>query len=53
MIRPSPSPAHLPTFKGTYRAKATASTKVFGVLVWVEHTDLELSDLASGEAPGF
>lgn len=49
----SPGPTHLPTFKSTYRAKATASTQVFGVLVWVEHADLELSDLASGQAPGF
>lgn len=40
-------------FKGTYKAKATTGAQVIRVLLWVKHTDLELSDLAGGEAPGF
>lgn len=50
---PAPGPARLSAVQGTYRAKAAAGTQVIGVLVWVKHADLELGNLAGGEAPGF
>lgn len=44
----------LPTsLQGTHGAKAATRSQVVGMLLWVEHADLGLRNLAGGKAPGF